>query len=96
MKKRASQLGVKRDYWHIDQSERFYWTVCYNDLAALEAYTRAAEEREYLWRAVNTMAETTRRGQLSVLWFIPVDMISFSQSLCVTAVIEGALSRTSV
>jgi hypothetical protein len=42
------------------------------------------------------MAETTRRGQLSVLWFIPVDMISFSQSLCVTAVIEGALSRTSV
>jgi hypothetical protein len=95
MKKRANQLGIKRDYWHIDQTERFYWTVCYKDLAALEAYTGDAEERDYLWRAVDRMAETTRRGQISALWFIPVDMISFSQYLSVTEMIEGGLSRIS-
>ena len=94
MKKRANQLGAKRDYWHIDQSERFHWTVCYKDLAALEAYTGDTEERDYLWRAVNRMAESTRRGQISALWFIPVDMISFSQSLRVTGMIESGLSRT--
>ena len=95
MKKRANQLGVKRDYWHIDQSERFHWTVCYKDLAALEAYTGDAEERDYLWRAVNTLAENTRRGQISALWFIPVDMISFSQYLSVTGMIEGGVPRIS-
>jgi len=96
MKKRANQLGVKRDYWHIDQSERFYWTVCYKDLAVLEAYTSSEEERHYLWGAVNRMAENTKRGQISALWFIPVDVISFSQSLRDTGMIGGGVPRTSV
>jgi hypothetical protein len=30
------------------------------------------------------------------MWFIPVDMISFSQVLCVTGVIEKGLSKTLV
>lgn len=94
MKKRANQLGIKRDYWHIDQSERFYWTVCYKDLAALEAYTSDAEERDYLWRAVNQMAAHTKRGQISALWFIPVDMISFSRSLRVTDMIKSGSPKT--
>src|ERR1700736_2841297 len=95
MKKRANQLGVKRGYWHIDQSGRFYSTGCHKDLAALEAYTSSEEERSSLWGAVNRMAENTKRGQISALWFIPVDVISFSQSLRATGVIGGGLSRTS-
>lgn len=93
IKKRAWQSGIKRDYRHIDQSERFSWTVCYKDLLALEAFLATDEERIYLWGEVNAMAANTRRGQISALWFIPVDMISFSQLVCVTDAVEGGLSK---
>jgi hypothetical protein len=34
IKKRAWQLQIKRDYWHIEDNTRFHWNVCYNDLLA--------------------------------------------------------------
>jgi len=62
-----------------------------------EVLTGDEEERDYLWRAINRMAEHTKRGQISALWFIPVDMISFSQFLRgATDMIKSGLSRTSV
>jgi hypothetical protein len=93
MKKRAWELGIRRDYRHIDQTGRFTWTVCYKDLLALEAFVTNAEEREYVQREVNTLAENTKRGQLSALWFIPVDMLAFSRLVSVTDVIETGLSQ---
>ncbi len=38
------------------------------------------------------MAQETKKGELTALWFLPIDAISFSQSLCVTSGIEGGLS----
>ena len=37
-------------------------------------------------------AQETKKGELTALWFLPIDAISFSQSLCVTSGIEGGLS----
>ncbi len=91
IKKRASELGIKRDRWHIDEKERFYWTVAYADLQAAAAFTETVKERSYLWREINTMAESTKRGQLTPSWFLPVDMISFVRDLCVTSEIAEGL-----
>ncbi len=33
IKNRAWQLGVKRDYRHIDEQQRFYWTVSYSAIS---------------------------------------------------------------
>src|SRR6266852_38838 len=48
IKKRAWELGVKRDYWHIEDTERFYWTVSYKDLQIAAQYTDSAKERAFL------------------------------------------------
>ncbi len=93
IKKRASQLGVKRDYWHITEGKRFHWNVCYNDLVAVSEFAESEEERAFLWREVNRMAEETKQGDLTAIWFLPIDAISFSQALCVTSEIAGELSR---
>lgn len=93
IKKRASELGVKRDRWHIDDQERFYWTVAYADLQAAVAYTETIAERSLLWREINNMAESTKRGQLTPSWFLPVDMISFVRDLYVTGVVDEGLPR---
>ncbi len=95
IKKRASELGVKRDYWHIDQTERFYWTVCFADLQAVAQFAGTTRERDFLYKEINRMAQETKRGQLTALWFLPLDMISFSHALCVTGENEGGLSRIS-
>lgn len=93
IKKRASELGIKRDYWHIHDQERFYWTVAYADLQAAVAFTETLAERSFLWREINNMAASTKRGQLTPSWFMPVDMISFVRDLCVTNEIEEGLSK---
>ena len=92
MKDKAHDIGIKRDHWHIEQNERFHWTVAYTDLKALEAFSGNDRERKYLFREVNHMAEQTKRGQLTVSWFIPIDMIAFSSQLNVTDVINQELS----
>ena len=66
-KRRASQLGIKRDRYHIlddkpDGKVRFYWSVCFEDLKAAAAFTETLEEREYLWGEINKLAASTRRG----------------------------------
>jgi hypothetical protein len=96
IKKRAWQLGVKRDYWHIEETERFYWTVSYKDLQIAAQYTDSAKERAFLWHEINTLAEHTRRGQLTASWFMPVDAVSFVYALSVTGENEGGQSKTSV
>src|SRR5262249_37522803 len=93
IKKRAGELGIRRFRWHIDETERFYWTVCYADLQPAAAFTETVKERSFLWREINTMAERTKRGQLTPSWFLPVDMISFVRDLCVTNEIDGGLPR---
>jgi|GEM_PF-2330201 len=91
IKRRSSQLGIKRDRYHIledqvETMERFYWTVCYADLQVAAAFTQTLEERSYLWGEINKMAENTKRGQLTASWFLPVDAVSFERALCVTDV----------
>jgi hypothetical protein len=93
IKKKASELGVKRDRYHIIDTQRFYWTVAYADLQTAVAFTETLAERTLLWREINNMAESTRRGQLTPSWFLPIDMISFIRELCVTSDIEGGLPR---
>ena len=93
IKKRASELGVKRDRWQINDQERFYWTVAYVDLQAAVAFTETLEERSLLWREINNMAANTHRGQLTPSWFLPVDMISFVRDLYVTDVVDEGLPR---
>jgi hypothetical protein len=96
IKKRAWQLGVKRDYRHIDQTGRFHGNVCYNDLQAVAQFAGDEEEKLWLWGEVNRMSEETRQGALAAIWFLPIDALSFSQSLCVTGATEGGQSRISV
>jgi hypothetical protein len=93
MKDRAYQLGIKRDYWHIkDQGERFYWTVSYIDLQAITQFAQSTEEQAFLWSQINSMAKNTKRPDITPLWMFPVDMVSFSQSQCVTDILEEGLS----
>jgi len=73
-----------------------HWNVCYNDLLAVSQFAGSDEERQWLWCQVNRMAEETKKRDLTALWFLPIDAISFSQSLCVTSGIESGLSRISV
>lgn len=94
IKKRASQLEVKRYYWHIDQTNRFHWTICYTDLQAAATFTSTTEEQAFLWQEINTMAQNTQRGQLAASWFLPVDMVSFVHALDVTNEIESGKLRT--
>ena len=94
IKKAAWERGIKRDYRHIDQTERFYWTVCDADLQAVAHYAGTTKERDYLYREINRMASETKRGSLTALWFLPLDMISFSHALCVTSENESGLPRT--
>jgi hypothetical protein len=67
--------------------------VCYNDLVAVSQFAANDEQRDWLWGQVNRMSEETKKGDLSAIWFLPIDAISFSQALCVTSEIEGELSR---
>jgi hypothetical protein len=93
MKDRAYQLGIKRDYWHIQNyGERFYWTVSYIDLQAIAQFVQNTEEQAFLWSQINIMAKNTKRREITPLWFFPVDMVSFSQSRCVTDILEEGLS----
>ena len=93
MKDRAYQLGIKRDYWHIkDQGERFYWTVSYIDLQSITQFAQSKEEQGFLWSQINHMAKNTKRRELTPLWMFPVDMVSFSQSQCVTDLLKEGLS----
>jgi hypothetical protein len=93
MKNRAYQLGIKRDYWHIqNDGERFYWTVSYTDLQAVAQFAQSTEEQSFLWSQINAMAKNTKRRELTPLWFLPIDMVSFSQSLCVTDILEEGWS----
>jgi len=91
--KRARELGVRRDYRHIQNEESFYRTVAYQDLQIAASFTETIAERELLWREINNMAANTRRGQLTVSWFLPVDMISFARDLCKTGVDEEGLPK---
>jgi hypothetical protein len=91
IKKRAMELGIKRDRYNITEQQRFYYTVSYADLQAAAEYTESVAERDMLWEEINAMADSTRRGQLGVMWFMPLDIVSFSHALAVTSVNEGGL-----
>ena len=92
IKNRAYQKGVKRDFYHIPREERFHWTVSYTDLEAAAAFTESEEERSLLWEEINTMAEQTKRGEVTANWFLPIDIVSFTNTHCVTNMIEAGLS----
>ena len=91
IKSRACELGVRRDTWDTSGNEQFDRTITYNDLQAAAAFTETTRERHLLWRKINEMASRAKRGEVSALWFLPVDMISFSQSL-VTDTIDTGVS----
>ena len=90
---KARELKVRRDYRHIHNEVSFYRTVAYQDLMIAAAFTETMAEKSLLWREINNMASNTRRGQLSVSWFLPVDMISFSRELCTTGAVEEGLPK---
>ena len=87
IKNRASELSIRRDGWHCGQ-ENYAFTITYNDLLAAAAFTETVKERQLLWRKINELALQTKRREIRALWFLPVDMISFSASL-VTDLIEN-------
>src|SRR6266568_1530663 len=91
IKSRACEVGVRRDTWDTSGNEQFDRTITYNDLQAAAAFTETTRERHLLWRKINEMASRAKRGEVSALWFLPVDMISFSQSL-VTDTIDTGVS----
>jgi hypothetical protein len=68
-------------------------TVSYKDMQAAAQFTQSQEEQAFLWRQINAMAERTKRGEITPMWFPPIDVISFSQSLCVTDVIDEGLTE---
>lgn len=85
IKNKAYHMGVLRDFWHIkDDGEKYHWTVSYRDLQEVTKFADTEDEKAFLWREINSMAEQTKRGDLTPLWFLPIDAISFSQALCVT------------
>src|SRR6266568_5039979 len=92
IKKRARELGVKRDRWHIEEQQRFYWTVCFADLQAVTQFAGTPQERDFLYNEVNRMAQQTKRGSLTAVWFLPLDVVSFTHALCVTNENEDRLS----
>ncbi len=93
IKNRAWHLGVRRQR-NIGEEERFFWTVMYADLQAVEAFTQTDKERRLLWEQINTLAKHTNKknGNISPLWFFPVDMVSFAKQICVTDIIQEGLS----
>ncbi len=92
IKKRARELGVKRDRWHIEEQQRFYWTVCFADLQAVTQFAGTPQERDFLYNEINRMAQETKRGSLTAVWFLPLDVVSFTHDLCVTNGNEDGLS----
>jgi hypothetical protein len=97
IKKRASELGVKRDRYHITEERPLYWwTVTYADLQAVAQFTESEQERELLWGEINAIAERTHRGELGVLWFMPLDMVSFVRELSGTVVNDERSSNPSI
>ena len=92
MKDKACELGIKRAFYDLSRGERFHMTVAQIDLQAAAAFTECVKEQDFLWREINEMAKLTRKGDVNAMWFLPIDMISFAQSLCVTDVLEGGLS----
>ncbi len=92
IKDKAYQLGIRRDFYHLPRGGRFHLTVAQIDLQAAAAFTECVKEQNFLWREINAMAKRTRKGDVSAMWFLPIDMISFAQSLCVTDVLETGVS----
>ena len=96
IKKRASELEIRRDYVITNsQHTRYHWTVRYKDLEEVSKFTSSEEEKAFLWGEINTMARASQRGKLSVSWFLPIDMISFANCLEDTRGIEDTLPRIS-
>ena len=96
MKDKACELGIKRAFYDLPRGGKFHMTVAQIDLQAAAAFTECVKEQDFLWREINAMAERTRKGDVSAMWFLPIDMISFAQSLCVTDVLEEGVSAQTV
>ncbi|MGH2495796.1 MAG: hypothetical protein ACRDIV_13945 [Ktedonobacteraceae bacterium] len=95
MRDKACTLRVQRDYRRMEKGGKFHWTVTYLDLQQAAAFTETVKEREFLWAQLNEMAKSTKKGDVSVLWFLPIDMISFAKALSVADVLEtGVSART--
>ena len=92
MRDKACELGIRRAFYDLSRGERFHMTVAQIDLQAAAAFTECVKEQEFLWREINAMAERTRKGDVSAMWFLPIDAISFAQSLCVIDVLETGVS----
>jgi len=91
IKNRAYHLHVRRQR-NMRGGERFFWTVCYADLQAAAQFTETTIEKDFLFSQINRMAEETKKGNISALWFFPVDMVSFAKSLNVTDILKDGLS----
>jgi hypothetical protein len=75
--------------------ERFSWTVMYRDLEEASKFAKTDKQRILLWEEINTLSQQAKKGKetnITALWFFPVDMVSFVQSLNVTDVITDSLS----
>lgn len=95
MRDKACAFGVQRDYRHMEKGGKFHWTVTYLDLQSAAAYTEQVNEREFLWGEINEMAKSTKKGDVSALWFLPIDMISFAKAFSVSNVLDtGVTART--
>jgi hypothetical protein len=92
IKDKAWELGIRRDFHHLPRGGRFHLTIAQIDLQAAAAFTECVKEQDFLWREINAMAERTRKGDISAMWFLPIDAISFAQSFSVTDVLDTGVS----
>jgi len=95
MKNRAAFLRVRRQR-NIHEEERLSWNMMYADLQAASAFTTTEKRRLLLWEQINIMSQQAKKRTettITALWFFPVDVVSFVQSLNVTDIIADGLTR---
>ena len=81
--------------WFLSELDNFLMRLYHgDDLLAAAAYTETVKERQLLWRKINELAQQTKRGKVSALWFLPVDMISFSQALVTNSLETASPTQT--
>jgi hypothetical protein len=76
----AQLLGLRRSVPHAGPHpfNLYHRTVSYNDLDAAANLVDDPHQQERLREVVNTLAKQTMRGNLSVHWWLPLDMVSYA------------------
>ncbi|WP_220194293.1 hypothetical protein [Ktedonospora formicarum] len=77
---RAQVLGLRRAVPFRGRApiNTYHRTMRYDDLEAIMGLVQTDEEKERVCHLVNTLAQETMRGNLSIRWLLPLDLISYA------------------